>query len=92
MSSESDTAILSAAMAIRLGRDMLNLYGRSFKEEPFFVLELIQGLLAAVLLPWAALQGGASGMLWAWLGINLALAGPNWRAFLRFRDSRTRRG
>jgi len=86
----NDTALLAAAMAIRLGRDMFNLYGRSFKEEPFFVLELIQGLLAAILLPWAAMQGGASAMLWAWLGINLALAGPNWRAFLRFRKIRTR--
>jgi hypothetical protein len=85
-----DTALLALAMAIRLGRDMLNLYGRSFKKEPFFILEVIQGLLAAVLLPWAAVQGGAQGMLFSWLGINIALAGPNWFSFLRFRKFHTR--
>ncbi len=82
-------ALLAGAMGIRLARDLLNLYGRSFKKEPFFVLELTQGVLAAALLPWAAIQGGASGMLWAWLGINLALAGPNWRAFIHFRRIHT---
>ena len=69
LSAES-TAMLAAAMGIRLARDMLNLYGRSFKKDPFFVLELVQGLLSALLLPWAALQGGAQGLLLAWLGIN----------------------
>ena len=49
-----ETAILAVAMGIRLARDMLNLYARSFKQEPFFVLELTQGILAAVLLPWTA--------------------------------------
>jgi membrane associated rhomboid family serine protease len=77
-------------MGIRLARDMLNLYGRSFKKEPFFVLEITQGLLSGLLLPWAAMQGGAQGLLWAWLGINLALSGPNWRTFLHFRTKHTR--
>ena len=86
-----ETALLASAMGIRLARDMLNLYARSFKREPFFILEVTQGILAAVLLPWTAHEGGADGMLWAWLGINLALAGPNIRAFLHFRKIHTQR-
>ena len=75
------TVLLAVAMGIRLSRDLLNLYGRSFKREPFFQLELIQGMLAGIILPWLAFEGGATGMLWAWLGINLALLGPNIHQF-----------
>ena len=54
------TTLLAFAMGIRLSRDFLNLYGRSFKQEPFFRLELIQGLMSLIVLPWMAIEGGAT--------------------------------
>ena len=64
--------------------DLLNLYGGLSNESPSTGTHSRNaGRNHPSLL---AFEGGVTGMLWAWLGINLALLGPNIHQFNGFEN------
>lgn len=80
------TVILSIAILMHHVRNVVMVYIRSHKREPFWVLSILEIVLALVILPVSSGMGGATGLSAGFAVISLVQTGVAGMIWMRFRN------